>query len=78
MKETEIKRSLNRPIRFTNPKLYVEGAEYVLTGAVFRRDKKTGEFYYQAELTDRTTKNSVIYCRLEEITTNEESNRDQS
>lgn len=78
MKETEIKRSLNRPVRFTNPKLYVEGAEYVLTGAVFRRDKKTGEFYYQAELTDRTTKNSVIYCRLEEITTNEESNRDQS
>lgn len=67
MKETEIKRSLNRPVRFTNPKLYTEGAEYILTGAVFRRDKKTGEFYYQAELTDRTTKNSVIYCRLEEV-----------
>lgn len=67
MKETEIKRSLNKPVRFTNPKLYTEGAEYVLTGAVFRRDKKTGEFFYQAELTDRNVKNSVIYCRLEEI-----------
>ena len=67
MKETEIKRSLNRPVRFTNPKLYTEGAEYILTGAVFRRDKKTGEFYYQAELTDKNVKHSVIYCRLGEI-----------
>ena len=67
MTEREIKRSLNRPVRFTNPKLYTEGAEYILSGAVFRRDKKTGEFYYQAELTDRNLKHSVIYCRLEEI-----------
>ena len=67
MKETEIKRSLNKPVRFTNPKLYIDGAEYVLTGAVFRRDKKTGEFFYQAELTDRNVKHSVIYCGLNEI-----------
>lgn len=74
MKETEIKRSLNKPVRFTNPKLYVEGAEYVLTGAVFRRDKKTGEFFYQAELTDRNVKHSVIYCRLEEIESDTQRN----
>ena len=67
MNPTEIRAALNNPVRFTNPKLYIENAEYVLTGAVFRRDKKTGEFFYQAELTDPTTKNSVIYCRLEEI-----------
>ena len=67
MRENEIKRSLNKPVRFTNPKLYVEGAEYMLTGAVFRRDPKSGEFYYQAELTDRTVKHSVIYCGLNEI-----------
>ena len=78
MNPTEIRAALNRPVRFTNPKLYIEGAEFVLTGAVFRRDRHTGEYFYQAELTDPTTKNSVIYCRLEEITTNEESNRDQS
>ena len=78
MKPNEIRENLNRPVRFTNPKLYAEDAEYILTGAVFRRDKKTGEFYYQAELTDKNVKHSVIYCRLEEITTNEESNRDQS
>ena len=78
MKPTEIRAALNCPVRFTNPFLHTENAVYILTGAVFRRDKETGEFFYQAELTDPTTKNSVIYCRLEEITTNEESNRDQS
>lgn len=67
MKPNEIRENLNRPVRFTNPKLYTEGAEYILTGAVFRRDKKTGEFFYQAELTDRNVKHSVIYCRLGEI-----------
>lgn len=67
MSEKEIKKSLNKPVRFTNPKLYVEGAEYILSGAVFRKDEKTGDFYYQAELTDRKVKHSVIYCRLEEI-----------
>lgn len=67
MKPNEIRENLNRPVRFTNPKLYIDGAEYVLTGAVFRRDTKTGEFFYQAELTDRNVKHSVIYCRLEEI-----------
>ena len=72
MKETEIKRSLNRPVRFTNPKFYTEGAEYILTGAVFRRDKKTGEFFYQAELTDRNGKHSIIYCGLNEIERNDD------
>jgi len=67
MKETEIKRSLNKPVRFTNPKLYIEGTEYILTGAVFRRDTKTGEFFYQAELTNKNVKHSVIYCGLNEI-----------
>lgn len=78
MKPTDIRAALNRPVRFTNPVLKAENAVYILTGAVFRRDRRTGEYFYQAELTDPTTKNSVIYCRLEEITTNEESNRDQS
>lgn len=67
MQPSEIRAALNLPVRFTNPKLYIEDAEYILTGAIFRRDRRTGEFYYQAELTDPTTENSVIYCRLEEI-----------
>lgn len=65
MKETEIKRSLNKPVRFTNPKLYLEGVTYILTGAVIRLG--ADGFYYQAELTDPTTENSVIYCGLNEI-----------
>lgn len=67
MQPSEIRAALNLPVRFTNPKLYVEDAEYILTGAVFRRDRRTGEFYYQAELTDRNVKHSVIYCGLNEI-----------
>ena len=69
MTEREIKRSLNKPVRFTNPKLYIEGATYILTGAVIRLG--ADGFYYQAELTDPTTKNSVIICRLEEIENDE-------
>ena len=65
MKENEIKRALNKPVRFTNKKLYIEGVTYILTGAVIRLG--ADGFYYQAELTDPTTEHSVIYCRLEEI-----------
>lgn len=72
MTEREIKRSLNKPVRFTNRKLYIEGVTYILTGAVIRLG--VDGFYYQAELTDPTTKNSVIYCRLEEIESDTQRN----
>lgn len=65
MTEREIKRNLNRPVRFTNPKLYAENKEYLLTGATIRLGEHG--YFYQAELTDMSTKNSVIICRLEEI-----------
>jgi hypothetical protein len=65
MKPEEIRANLNRPVRFTNPRLYIENAEYILTGAVFRLGEQG--FYYQAELTDRTTKNSVMIVGLDEI-----------
>lgn len=41
--------------------------KYIFTALITRKDPKTGQIYYQAELTDPTTKNSVIICRLEEI-----------
>lgn len=78
MRLTEMKTALNHPVIFTKVRLYIKNAKYILTGVVLRKDEKTGQLYYQAELTDPTTKNSVIYCKPEEITTNEESNRDQS
>lgn len=65
MTEREIKRNLNRPVRFTNPKLYAHNKPYLLTGATIRLGDNG--FYYQAELKDMTTKNSVIICRLDEI-----------
>ena len=65
MKPEEIKANLNKPVRFTNPRLYIENAEYILTGAVFRLGEQG--FYYQAELTDPTTKNSVMIVGLDEI-----------
>lgn len=65
MRPEQIKSNLNRPVRFTNPRLYIENAEYILTGAVFRLGSQG--FYYQAELTDRTTKNSVMIVGLDEI-----------
>lgn len=65
MRPEQIKSNLNKTVRFTNPRLYIENAEYILTGAVFRLGKQG--FYYQAELTDRTTKNSLMYVSLDEI-----------
>ena len=65
MNEREIKRYLNRPVRFTDPKLYVENAEYILTGATIRLGERG--YFYQAELTDRKCKNSVLICELDKI-----------
>ena len=70
MNEREIKRYLNRPVRFTDPKLYVENAEYILTGATIRLGERG--YFYQAELTDRKCKNSVLICELDKIETERE------
>lgn len=62
MTEREIKRSLGKRVRLTDPKLYLEGAEYILSGAVIRRGEQG--FYYQAELTDIRCGQSLIYAPL--------------
>ncbi len=67
MRLTEMKTALNHPVIFTKVRLYIKNAKYILTGVVLRKDEKTGQLYYQAELTDPTTKNSVIYCKPEDI-----------
>lgn len=56
----EVKKALNRTVRFRD-------AEYVLTGCIIRRDMRTQQFFYQAELLDTTTSNSVVIARLEEV-----------
>lgn len=65
MRPEQIKANLNRPVRFTNPRLYIENAEYILTGAIFRLGEQG--FYYQAELTDAKHKHSLLICELEKI-----------
>lgn len=67
MTELEIKRNLNKPVRLTNPKIYIENSEYILTGATIRRNTNTGDFYYQAELQDISNSKSILICRLEDI-----------
>ena len=70
MRPEEIRANLNKPVRFTDPKLYVENAEYILTGAIFRLGEQG--FYYQAELTDAKHKHSLLICELEKIETERE------
>ena len=56
----EVKRHMNRTVRFHD-------APYQLTGIIFRRQLKTGEDYYQAELMDIRNENSIVICALEQI-----------
>lgn len=56
----DVKKNLNRKVRY-------QGGGYVLTGCIIRRSDKTGKFFYQAELTDSVTQNSLVFCRLEEV-----------
>lgn len=61
MRDTDIKKSLNRPVRFKGED------RYILSGGIIRKNKKTNEFYYQAELLDTRTGKSVVYARLKDV-----------
>lgn len=65
MNEREIKRNLNKRVKFTNRRLFVENADYILVGATIRRNDEG--FFYQAILQDVNNGNSVVVCKLEEI-----------
>ena len=64
MKAEEIKSNLNKRVRFKNEKLNID-TEYILSGAIFRRNNKG--FFYQAELQDVKSNNSIIICNLDQI-----------
>lgn len=59
-----VKKNLNKPVIFKNPKLNLE-CSYILTACIIRRGKQG--FFYQAELQDIKQNNSVMRCGLEEI-----------
>ncbi len=61
MRDIDIKKSLNRPVRFKGED------RYILSGGIIRKDKKTNEFFYQAELLDLRTENSIVYARLSDV-----------
>ena len=56
----EIKPTLNQIVKH-------DGSLYTFEAAIFRRHKKTGEFYYQAELRDIHADRSIIYCDLSDV-----------
>lgn len=59
MTAAEVRRSLNRKVRF-------RGKSYVLTGCVIRLIK--GEFIYQAEITEyRDNITTLYYAALDEV-----------
>lgn len=62
----QVKYNLGKPVRLSLPRHYVDGdGEYLLTGCILRK-KSTGEFFYQAELTD-TASGSLIIASLDDI-----------
>lgn len=65
MKPEEIKQNLNRRVRYRSKKTGVD-AEYIFTGAIFRK-RKSGRFFYQAELQDTKNQNSVVIASIVEI-----------
>lgn len=56
----DVKKSLNREVLHN-------GQRYLFAGCVLRRHRKTGRFYYEAELHDPRNLNWVVYCPLSDI-----------
>lgn len=61
MTAAEIKEALNKPVK------YKGGGDYVMTAAIFRRNSKTGEYYYQAEILDKSCGGCLLYVGLKDI-----------
>lgn len=61
----DVKKNLNRHVQ--HKEADGDTSEYEFVGCILRRNRKTGKFYYQAELLDLTCGKAVLYCRLEDI-----------
>lgn len=60
----EVKYNLGKPVILTLSRHYVN-EEYLLTGCILRK-KPTGEFFYQAELTDKAS-GSLVIASLDDV-----------
>ena len=59
MELSQVKQNLNTVVSYNN-------TEYILIGCTIRRDKKTNEIFYQAELADINAR-SILIARLGDI-----------
>lgn len=65
MELAEVKRAMNRKVLYW-PAGSESAIPYILIGCILRR-RANGEIFYQAELMDIATKNSVIICSLDDV-----------
>ncbi|MBR1561600.1 MAG: hypothetical protein IJ645_00175 [Ruminococcus sp.] len=61
MKIEDVKKNLGREVSFRG----TDG--YILSACIIRTDRDNSRFFYQVELTDTRTNNSIIIARLEEV-----------
>ena len=57
----EVKKNLGRRVSFNKSDCYE------LTGCIIRRSVKTGRFFYQAELADKSCGSTLLYCDLRDV-----------
>lgn len=70
MKLSEVKYNLGKPVHLKLSRHYVD-KDYFLTGCILRK-KSTGEFFYQAELSDMESKSTVI-ASLDDVSATKDS-----
>ena len=59
MELKQVKYNLNKRVRLTLRRHHIDGDDFVLTGCIIRRKKDTGDFFYQAEISE--TKTNTVY-----------------
>ena len=64
MKIEHIKRNLGKQVRYKNSRNEID-TNYLFTGCTLRRSEKG--LFYQAELQDLNSNNSILICKLEDI-----------
>lgn len=65
MELAEVKQAMNRKVLY-RPSGSESSIPYILTGCILRR-REDGGFFYQAEILDTTSRNSMIICSLNDI-----------
>lgn len=59
MELKQVKYNLNKPVRLTLRMHNIDGDRFILTGCIIRRNTKTGDFFYQAEISE--VKTGTVY-----------------